>query len=92
MTNKKQDQPQPDVVLSDGREIRFDFRKVTRADFRSLFDEEQTQEDEAKILAKASGLSETEINDEMSLFDFRQFARAFFERSRDPLREGDSKN
>ena len=87
MTEEKQ---KPDCVLSDGREIVFDLFAITKREYDSLFNRGQSDEDEAWILSKVSGLTPDEV-DNLPLGDWKKFARAFFKKAADPV-EADPKN
>jgi hypothetical protein len=82
--------PAADVVLGDGREIRFDLMKITKREYDSLFDRNQPDDEEAVILAKVSGLKPEDI-DELPLLDWKRFMQGFYKRVSDPVTE-DPKN
>ena len=49
-------QTKPDVTLSDGRTVVFDFNAVTIREWRSLFDTKQPDDEEYRIVGKMIGL------------------------------------
>ena len=53
-----------DITLSDGREITFDFTKLTLKEYRALFDKAQAVDDEDTIVARVCGI---EIDEYQSL-------------------------
>ena len=54
-------QTKPDVTLSDGRTVVFDFNAVTIREWRSLFDTKQPDDEEYRIVGKMIGLEMEEI-------------------------------
>ena len=80
----------PDFVLSDGTEIHFDFSKITVAEWRSMFDREQPEEEEDKVIAKVAGLEPDKIP-QLSFVEWRKLATAFFKASANPV-DSDPKN
>jgi len=72
-----------DVVIGN-REVIIDLSKLTIAEFRSLFDKEQKQEDEDEIMARVCGLTADELR-ELSYLDYKKLTGAFFKKARDPL-------
>ena len=71
-----------DVVLGDGREIRFDMRKISLREYRQLFDRTQPAEEEDAVLARVAGLTVEEYRG-LALPDWRRLTVAFFERARE---------
>lgn len=71
------------ITLSDGREITFDFSKLSLKEYRSLFDKDQTPEKEDEVIARVCGLT-TEEYTSLSYQDWKKLLRSFFERSREP--------
>jgi hypothetical protein len=45
-------------TLSDGTEVNFDFSKVTRTEYRSIFDPKQPSEDGDAVISKITGLTD----------------------------------
>jgi len=72
-----------DVVIGN-REVIIDLSKLTIAEFRSLFDKEQKQEDEDEIMARVCGMTAEELR-ELSYLDYKKLTTAFFKKARDPL-------
>jgi len=87
MADKKRE---PDFVLPDGTEIVFDFYKITRREYASIFSREQTDEEEAAVMAKPAGIDPNVLMD-LPLPVWRKFAEVFFKRASDPIDE-DPKN
>lgn len=75
-----------DLVLGDGREIYLNMREITLGEYRSLFDRQQTPEQEDLVLARVAGLTLEEYRT-LPLPDWRQLTLRFFEKSREPLAE-----
>ena len=78
-----------DITLSDGREITFDLNKISIKEYRALFKPEQPDTEEYKLLARVSGLTADEVGN-LGYDDWRRFARAFFEKAREPLADPNS--
>lgn len=72
------------VKLSGGREVTFDLNRITVAEWRALFDADQSAEDGDATLAKAAGLTAEEIA-VMGFSDYRRLTKAFFEAAKEPL-------
>ena len=49
-------QTKPDVTLSDGRTVVFDFNNITIREWRSLFDIKQGDDEEYRIVGKLTGM------------------------------------
>lgn len=82
----------PDFVLSSGKEITFDFTKITVRQWRGLFSTEQTLDEEDAIIASVAGLTVDEL---LSLpqLEYKRLCKAFLTRGRNPISdEADSKN
>ena len=75
-----------DLILSDGREVTFDFKKVTHKEHRSLFDNEQSAENESTVIGKSCGFTAEEI-DNLSQEDWRRLILCYFKTSAKPLDE-----
>lgn len=73
-----------DVTLHDGKEITFDFHKITFKEWRTLFDNDVKQEAKDEKVAKVCGLSVDEFG-EISYADHFVLMNKFWERSQDPL-------
>jgi len=73
-----------DITLSTGQEITFDLNKINRYEYLSLFDKDQPEEEENKILARVSGLTAQEVHD-LGLDDWRLFFKAFRDKATRPL-------
>ena len=73
-----------DITLSNGREITFDFSKLTLREYRQLFDKKQTPDEEDRIVSLVSGIPLEEYQD-MTYLDWKRLLLAFFKRSREPV-------
>ena len=73
-----------DITLSDGREITFDFTKLTLKEYRALFDKAQAVDDEDTIVARVCGIEIDEYQS-LSYADWKRLLQAFFKRSREPV-------
>lgn len=78
-----------DLTLSDGTEITFDFYKITRREWRGLFDKGEDDAVSDEKVARVCGLT-VEKFDNLPYPDFRLLMKTFWEKARDPL--ADSKN
>jgi hypothetical protein len=72
-----------DVTLKD-REIVIDLEKITIKEFRSLFDENQSDEIGDQILSRVCGLTVDEIAG-LSFTEYKRLTKAFFRKAREPL-------
>jgi len=79
-----EEKKQPDLVLSDGREINFDLRKITIGEYRNLFKPETNVEDEDALMCRVSGLQPEEYMG-LSYYDFNRFWSAFHKKRREPI-------
>lgn len=77
---------EPDVTLSDGRKMVCDLYRVSRREYKALFDDKQSTEDEETVIGKAFGLSGDEVAD-LPVPDFRRLVKVFFEKAREPLKD-----
>jgi hypothetical protein len=76
-----------DVILKKGAlEVTFDFENVTIKEFRSLFDKDQTADDEDYIVGKVAGLTVDEVQ-ALSHPDYKRLMSAFWKRSQDPIND-----
>lgn len=81
MSNTK---TEPDVVLSDGREIRFNLYNLTLEDWRAFTDPGSAKEIEDAIIAKVVGLDTDEIP-KLPFLDWRKMSVKMIEAlSEDP--------
>lgn len=78
-----------DCTLSSGKEIVFDFHKITFREWRGLFDKEEPDEVSDEKIARVGGLTLDELLD-LSFADHHLYMNAFWKKARDPLQ--DSKN
>ena len=68
--------------LSDGRELKPDFTKITVKEYRLLISTTETEQEDA-LVGKVFGLSGEELR-ELSYYDFRFIFKEFVEAARDP--------
>lgn len=64
----------PDITIS-GKEITFDKRKITKREWRRIWEPAVTDEEESAILAKFAGVT-VEFLDGLSLNDYQLFIKA----------------
>ncbi len=77
------------VILSDGREVKYDLTKITISEYRALFDKNQAAEEEDTILARVVGMELDEFQ-ALPLPDWRLVVENFFVRAREPLTDPNS--
>lgn len=75
----------PDFVLQNGKEITFDFRKITHKQWKGIFYRDESEEETEATLARLYGITEAEIND-LDYIEYQQLFEAMLERSKDPLK------
>ena len=75
-------------MLSDGREVVYDLRKLSMKDYRAMFDPASKYEDEEATIARVTGLSVEELQD-LTVYDHKLLWRDFFKTCRDPLKDAD---
>lgn len=68
--------PKADVVLSDGREVFFDFDKVTYGEIHGVFDRDDTKLRTDETIGKSAGMSLDEVY-AMTGKDYKLFTKAF---------------
>ena len=69
-----------------------DLTKISLREYRSLFDKEQSKDEEDVILAKVFGFDTVdEMLDKMNPLEYRKFVKDMFQQMRDPI-ENDEKN
>lgn len=76
------------VKLSDGREITFNFYAITIKEYRSLFSNEQEQEEEDALVARVAGMTVDELTG-LPQPDYRRLLRGFL---REAANSDDEKN
>ena len=76
--------PEPDFITKDGVKMYFDLDAITKAQYDSLFDSTQSDEDEAAIMAAVTGGTVEDING-LSLNDWKRLFAAFLERVAKPI-------
>jgi len=77
------------VTLSDGRELTVDLTKISIREYRRLFKDETTPDEEDVLLAPCFGLTLEEF-EALPYPDYKRVTKAFFERARDPLADPNS--
>jgi len=78
-----------DCVLSNGKEITFDFNKITYREWNSMFDAKEKDAVRQEKYARVGGLALDELLD-LPFVDHRIYMNAFWKRAKDPL--ADPKN
>ena len=88
MTNKKQDEEQPErvdaVTLKDGRVVEFDLYQITQKEYVEWFSKDSTPEYEQELIAKVTGLSVDEL-DNMPRPDYHKVAMRLIALVKNPL-------
>jgi hypothetical protein len=74
----------PDVVLSDGKAIHFDKRKIKTKEWRDLFSKDQTDEDGWRVIGKFAGLTYEYVS-ELSIYDWQLLFGAAIAKVREPV-------
>jgi hypothetical protein len=77
------------VTLSDGRELTVDLTKISIREYRRLFIDETTLDEEDALLAPCFGLTLEEFQT-LPYPDYKAATHAFFERARKPLADPNS--
>lgn len=72
----------PDLILSDGREVFIDLNKISVKEFRASLEKDQTFEDEYKTIEKVTGLQNV---GEMGYEDYRRLIQAYIDKARAPI-------
>ena len=72
----------PDLILSDGREVTIDLNKISVKEFRASLEKDQTFEDEYKTIEKVTGLSNV---GELGYEDYRRLIQAYIDKARAPI-------
>lgn len=80
-----------DFVLSDGREINFDFSKMTWGQWQGIFDAKESEETSDRTIARVSGLEYKDFK-KLSYIEARQLMMRFFECAREPLKSPNSQS
>lgn len=81
-----------EIQLSDGRTLNLDMHRVTIAEWRSLFDQETTIDQEDAIISRAFGLNGYEEVQALSQPDYRLLAKLFFDAGTEPLADPNSQS
>ena len=79
----------PDVTLSNGKEITFDFYKITYREWKSFGEKQEKENVTDEKYARVGGLTLEEFLD-LPLPDHHVYVKTFWVRARDPL--ADPKN
>ncbi len=72
----------PDAILSDGREVIFSMNAFTQNEFLEIRKSGQTDEEEQRILSKASGI---ENIGKLGYLDYKKIATAFVRKLAEPV-------
>ena len=72
----------PDLILSDGREVVIDLNKISVKEFRASLEKDQTFEDEYKTIEKVTGLQNV---GELGYEDYRRLIQAYIDKARSPI-------
>jgi hypothetical protein len=72
MTDEKR---KPDLVLSNGREVFFDFEAITYKEMTGIFDKDGTKEESDEVIRKICGFVSLSDFQEISAKDARKCAR-----------------
>ena len=75
--------PTPPLVLLDGTEVKFDFSRVTRKEYRLMWDTSQSEEEGDATVSKITGLS-TEQLDNLPQLDWVRLVREIALRANRP--------
>jgi hypothetical protein len=70
-------------TLSDGKEVNFDFSKVTRKEYRALFDASQSNEAGDEVVSRITGLTVEQL-DNMIQLDWARLIREIVRRANNP--------
>jgi hypothetical protein len=70
-------------TLSDGKEVDFDFSKVTRKEYRALFDASQSNEAGDEVVSRITGLTIEQL-DNMPQLDWARLIREIVRRANNP--------
>lgn len=73
-----------DLTLADGREVHFDLDRMTYREYRSLFDNSQSEQEGDSIVARVAGLTYDDLVN-LTYNEYRRVLRAFFRKAREPL-------
>jgi hypothetical protein len=74
----------PDFVTKAGVEIVFDLDRITIKEYRTLFEDRQTDEAGDAIIAKCTGLTVDQVQS-LGQNEWRRLVKAFFAKAREPL-------
>lgn len=75
-----------DITLSTGQEITLDLNKITRREFKSLFDEDQQDTVIDELFARVAGIEPDDIGN-MGYEDWRRFRETFWKKASRPLED-----
>ena len=79
-----------DFTFSDGRAITFDLTKLTMREYNGLFSAAQSNDVDAEIVSRVAGITADEYralktSETLSLYEWKDFHRAFFKKCSGPL-------
>lgn len=75
---------QVDFTLDDGTEITFDLRKLTRAEFKGLFDPSVPMAESERAFSRTSGITTEKLN-ALTITEYQRLFDAFLKKTREPL-------
>ena len=73
-----------DFVTRDGKEINFDFERISIKEYRALFDKGQPQPEEDELMARVCGITVDELM-AFSQPDYKKMLKAFLKVATSPL-------
>ncbi len=73
--------PTKPLTLSNGREVVIDLNKITIVEFREMIKQEQSDEDEYRLMSKLTGIDVREVG----YGDYRRIVAAFFDAVKAPV-------
>lgn len=75
-----------DFTLEDGTEITFDLHKLTRAEFKGLFDPSVPVADSEDAFARTAGITVEKLN-ALTVPEYKRLFDALLKKTREPLAE-----
>ena len=81
MTDEKKlpEAPKPDLILSDGKEVFFDFDKITYGEVHGVFDRQEAKIRTDETIGKSAGMNLDEVY-AMTGKDYKRFTKAFVQK------------
>ncbi len=78
------EEKKPDFTLSDGTAITFDLRKMTRRQWKGIFDPGESDEESDVTVARVCGIEIKKLL-ELDLIEYKTLLNALIARARQPL-------